>query len=95
MKIKRSTECAVLMELGACHGCPRGCNLAFHVDFRLQIHRVRIFCGGQPILGRTQAQDPVEPAQEKVAKGFGEGHVFIAEQEGKAVRRAGSQPAVT
>ena len=24
-----------------------GCNLAFLVDFRLQIHRLRIFCGGQ------------------------------------------------
>ena len=25
-----------------------GSNLAFHVDFCSQIHRVRIFCGGQP-----------------------------------------------
>ena len=34
MKTKRSTECAVLMGLGACHGCASGSNLAFHVDFR-------------------------------------------------------------
>ena len=48
MKTKRSTECAVLMGLGACHGCASGSNLAFHVDFRPRIHRVRISCGGQP-----------------------------------------------
>jgi hypothetical protein len=48
MKTKRSTECAVLMGLGACHGCASGSKLAFHVDFRAQIYRVRIFCGGQP-----------------------------------------------
>jgi hypothetical protein len=48
MKTKRSTECAVLMGLGACHGCASGSNLAFHLDFRPQIHRARIFCGGQP-----------------------------------------------
>jgi hypothetical protein len=47
MKIKRSTECAVLMGLGACHRCASRRNLAFHVDFCSQIHRVRIFCGGQ------------------------------------------------
>jgi hypothetical protein len=47
MKTKRSTECAVLMGLGACHGCASGINLAFHVDFRSQIHRIRIFCKGQ------------------------------------------------
>src|SRR6201998_1831176 len=47
MKTKRSTECVVLMGLGACHGCASGSNLAFHLDFRPQIHRVRIFCGGQ------------------------------------------------
>jgi hypothetical protein len=34
------------MELGACHECASGSNLAFHVDFCSQIHRVRIFCGG-------------------------------------------------
>jgi hypothetical protein len=38
------------MGLGACHGCTSGSNLAFHVDFRPQIHRVRIFCGGQGIV---------------------------------------------
>jgi hypothetical protein len=48
MKTKRSTECAILMGLGACHGCASGSKLAFHVDFRAQIYRVRIFCGGQP-----------------------------------------------
>jgi hypothetical protein len=47
MKTKRSTECAVLMGLGACHGCASGSKLALHVDFRPQIYRVRIFCGGQ------------------------------------------------
>jgi hypothetical protein len=47
MKTKRSTECAVLMGLGARHGCASGSKLAFHVDFRPQIYRVRIFCGGQ------------------------------------------------
>jgi Transposase IS66 family len=36
------------MELGACHERASGSNLAFHVDFCSQIHRVRIFCGGQP-----------------------------------------------
>ena len=30
-----------------------GINLAFHVDFRSQIHRVRIFCGGQRLAPRT------------------------------------------
>jgi len=35
------------MELGACRECASGSNLAFHVDFCSQIHRVRIFCGGQ------------------------------------------------
>src|SRR5215469_13525702 len=35
------------MELGACHECASGSNLAFHVDFCSQIHRVRIFCGAQ------------------------------------------------
>jgi hypothetical protein len=33
MKTKRSTECAVLMGLGACHGCASGSKLAFHLDF--------------------------------------------------------------
>jgi hypothetical protein len=33
MKTKRSTECAVLMGLGACHGCASGSKLAFHEDF--------------------------------------------------------------
>jgi len=47
MKNKRSTECAVLMGLGAWHGCASGSKLAFQLDFRPQIHRVRIFCGGQ------------------------------------------------
>src|SRR6516162_1019775 len=37
------------MELGACHECASGSNLAFHVDFCSQIHRVRIFCGGQRV----------------------------------------------
>ena len=37
------------MELGACHECASGSNLAFRVDFCSQIHRVRIFCGGQEI----------------------------------------------
>jgi hypothetical protein len=37
------------MELGACHECASGSNLAFHVDFCSQIHRVRIFCGGQAL----------------------------------------------
>jgi len=32
------------MELGACHECASGSNLALHVDFCSQIHRVRI-CG--------------------------------------------------
>jgi hypothetical protein len=36
------------MELGACHECASGSNLAFHVDSCSQIHRVRICCGGQP-----------------------------------------------
>ena len=36
------------MELGACHECASGSNLAFHVDFCSQIHRVWIFCGGLP-----------------------------------------------
>ena len=35
------------MGLGACHRCASGTKLAFHVDFRPQIHRLRIFCGGQ------------------------------------------------
>jgi hypothetical protein len=51
MKAKRSTECAVLMGLGACHGCASGSKLAFHVDFRAQIYRVRNFCGGQLLVG--------------------------------------------
>src|SRR5208283_769685 len=37
------------MELGACHECASGSNLAFHVDSCSQIHRVRIFCGGQVV----------------------------------------------
>src|SRR6516164_2728836 len=47
IETKRSRECAVLMELGACHECASGSNLVFRVDFCSQIHRVRIFCGGQ------------------------------------------------
>ena len=55
MKTKRSRECTVLIGLGACHGCASGSKLAFHVDFRPQIHRVRIFCGGQVILFRLKS----------------------------------------
>jgi hypothetical protein len=54
------------MELGACHECASGSNLAFHVDFCSQIHRVRIFCGGQGLehprqkigLRKTQKHSP-------------------------------------
>ncbi len=47
IETERSSEGAVLMELGACHECASGSNLALHVDFCSQIHRVRILCGGQ------------------------------------------------
>src|SRR5215472_4455634 len=47
IETKRGRECAVLMELGACHECATGSNLVFREDFCLQTHRVRIFCGGQ------------------------------------------------
>src|SRR6516164_9328605 len=53
IETKRSRECAVLMELGACHECASRSNLAFRVDFCSQIHRVRIFCGGQADLCRA------------------------------------------
>ena len=54
MRTKRSTECAVPIGLGACHGCDSGRNLALHVDFHPQIHRVRIFCGAQDLYEKLE-----------------------------------------
>src|SRR6516225_5142431 len=49
------------MELGACHECASGSNLAFHVDFCSQIHCVRIFCGGQGRAAVTSSERAPNP----------------------------------
>ena len=45
------------MELGACHECASGSNLLFREDFCSQIHRVRIFCGGQAYLSAHRGSE--------------------------------------
>ena len=73
------------MELGACHECASGSNLALHVDFCSQIHRVRILCGGQATGGtitRSEAP-PSGPRASRAAPG-------CSRREGP--RRSGERP---
>jgi hypothetical protein len=56
MKTKRSTECAVLMGLGACHGCASGSKLAFHEDFAHKFIAYGFFAEDRPAVGGNSKQ---------------------------------------